>query len=138
MIRELKDKAGIYIIINKINLNKYVGSAITNNLYQRFNRHMLNFHGSKFLKKSVLKHGLNNFIFGILEYYPEALTSKDQNKLFELETMYISLLLPEYNILKEAGTSTGYKHTDEVMEKMKNIYTLERRKILSDYQKNRI
>ncbi|GGQ46088.1 hypothetical protein GCM10010187_75430 [Actinomadura coerulea] len=51
--------------------------------------------------------------------------------------MYISLLLPEYNILKEAGTSIGYKHTDETIELIKNSFTEERRKKLSEFQKLR-
>lgn len=138
MITKLKNKAGIYIIINKINLNKYVGSATPNYLFKRFINHLLNYNGSKLLKRAVLKDGLNNFIFGILEYTPEIKSVKDQNKLFELETTYINLILPEYNILKEAGTSIGYKHSDETLQKIKDNYSLERRKYIGELQKNRI
>lgn len=133
IIKRLKNKSGIYIIINRINNKKYIGSATKNNLYNRLTRHLLNFYGNKLLKKAVLKYGLNNFIFGIIEYTEY----NKQLDLFNLETMYISLLLPEYNILKEAGTSIGYKHTDETIELIKNSFTEERRKKLSEFQKLR-
>ena len=56
--------------MNKITRNTYIGSGSTNRLHARFSNHLLNFHGSKLIKKSVQKYGLNNFIFAILEYYP--------------------------------------------------------------------
>lgn len=52
IIEKLKNKSGIYIIINKISHNIYVGSATTNNLYKRFTRHMLNLNGSKLVTHS--------------------------------------------------------------------------------------
>lgn len=36
-------------------------------------------------------------------------------------------MLPNYNILTEAGSSFGYKHTEVDRKKMKDIYTDERR-----------
>lgn len=156
MIKHLKDKGGIYIIINKISYNYYIGSASINNIYKRFTNHMLNFHGSKIVKKAVLKDGLNNFIFAILEYYPcpsvsilESVNrtnydnnllieqSQNRNNLYELETMYLMSLMPKYNILREAGTSIGYKHTDETIENLKSLFTDERRLLLSKLQSER-
>lgn len=150
MITDLKNKGGIYIIINKISHNYYIGSASIDRLYTRFSNHMLNFHGSKIVKKAVLKDGLNNFIFGILEYYPvnnigidshissiNLLYNEYRHNLFELETMYISLLTPNYNILTEAGSSIGYKHTDETIEKLKSSFTKKRRLLLSQLQSSR-
>ncbi|ODV64583.1 hypothetical protein HYPBUDRAFT_115912 [Hyphopichia burtonii NRRL Y-1933] len=159
MISHLKNKGGIYIIINKISRNYYIGSASINRLYTRFSNHMLNYHGSKLIKRSILKYGLNNFIFAILEYYPiisnlplnNSVTSTSKtnyninnikyndyrHNLFELETMYISLLTPKYNILTEAGSSIGYKHTDETIEKLKLSFTKERRLLLSQLQSSR-
>lgn len=143
MIKHLKNKGGIYIIINKISHNYYIGSADINNIYRRFSNHMLNFHGSKLVKKAVLKDGLNNFIFAILEYYPNndnnLTTEPLQNRkyLYELETMYLTSLMPKYNILTEAGTSIGYKHTDETIEYLKSLFTNERRLLLSKLQSER-
>lgn len=144
MIKDLKNKSGIYIIINKISRNYYVGSASIDRIYTRFCNHMLNYHGSKIVKKAVIKDGLNNFIFGILEYYPsEYFDIKDidlntyRNDLYELETMYLISLMPSYNILKEAKTSKGYKHNDETIEKLKSLFTNERRSLLRQLQLNR-
>lgn len=164
MIDQLKNKAGIYILINKVSRNYYVGSAGLNRLYTRFVNHTINFHGNKIVKRAVMKVGLNNFIFAILEYYPVLTTETNKNlthpplkgvsvpstnsrlsksnyneyraNLFELETMYITALSPKYNILLEAGTSIGYKHTDETIKKLKESFTEERRKLISKLQSN--
>jgi hypothetical protein len=37
----------------------------------------------------------------------------------EREQYYIDFLQPEYNILKIAGSSKGYKHTKEALEKIR-------------------
>ncbi|OBA20245.1 hypothetical protein METBIDRAFT_43866, partial [Metschnikowia bicuspidata var. bicuspidata NRRL YB-4993] len=101
----------------------------------RFTNHVLNLHGSKLVKKAVSKDGLNNFIFAILEYYPyndnNLITEPLQNRkyLYELETMYLISLMPKYNILTEAGTSIGYKHTDETSEYLESLFTNERRSL---------
>lgn len=135
IISKLKNKSGIYIIINKISKNCYIGSAIKNQFYSRLNRHLLNFYGSKIVKKAVLKDGLNNFIFGILEYYDA--TIENQKELFDLETMYIKAIMPKYNILQEGGSSIGYKHTNENILKMKSLFTEERRELLRKLQYER-
>lgn len=148
MITHLKNKGGIYIIINKLSRNYYIGSASINNIYTKFTNHMLNYHGSKLVKRAILKDGLNNFIFGILEYYPNYkeidnvnFNIKDinlyRNNLFDLETMYLTSLMPKYNILREANTSIGYKHTDETIEKLKSTFSNERRLLLSKLQSER-
>lgn len=149
LYKEVKNKSGIYIIINKITRNTYIGSGSTNRLHARFSNHLLNFHGSKLIKKSVQKYGLNNFIFAILEYYPYemptsggyprcAVINKENNKeLLALETSYISLIVPQYNILTEAGNSFGYKHSEENLLKMKLAFTEERKELLRQLQYKR-
>lgn len=135
--KHLKNKSGIYIIINKITRNYYVGSASTNRLYTRFCNHLLNYHGSKLIKKSVIKYGLNNFIFAILQYYPYEVTKLNNKELLALETSYISLLAPSYNILTEAGNSFGYKHSEESLLKMKLAFTEERKELVRQLQYSR-
>lgn len=134
LYKKVKNKSGIYIIINKITRNTYVGSGSTNKLHARFCNHLLNFHGSKLLKKSVQKYGLNNFIFAILEYYPHVINKENNKELLALETSYISLIVPQYNILTEAGNSFGYKHSKENILKMKLAFTDERRELLRQLQ----
>ena len=134
---ELKGKAGIYIIINKITRNCYVGSAITNKLWTRFSNHLLNYHGSKLVKKSVTKYGLNNFMYGILEYTDSATTRLNNEELLTLETSYIGLILPKYNIVQEAGNTLGYKHTEETKIRLKAAFTEERRLALAKFQQER-
>jgi len=41
--------------------------------------------------------------------------------LLEREQYYLDNLQPEYNIVKTAGSTLGYKHTEESLEKMRNF-----------------
>lgn len=50
-------------------------------------------------------------MIGILEYC-------SINQLIEREQFYIDVLAPEYNILRIAGSSLGYKHSSKSLEKM--------------------
>ena len=126
MRKELKNKSGIYIIINKISRNYYVGSAHTNNLYTRFHNHLLvnSRQGSIILKRAVKKYGINNFIFGILEYYPYEVTINNNKELLALETSYISLLIPSYNIMLEAGQFFGFKTKEINIKNDKDLINL--------------
>lgn len=135
IINTVKNKAGIYIIINKINNKFYIGSS-KNRLYDRFSKHLLNFHGSKLLEKAVKLYGLNNFIFGIIEF--KELNYEEHEIIIEelcfLETLYILILVPQYNILTEAYSNKNYKHLSLSIEKIKNSFTVERHKLLSKLQ----
>ena len=55
----------------------------------------------------------------------------------KLERNWIKNNFPTYNILLEAGNSLGYKYTEEVKQKMKEIYSEERRKRVSLLNKNK-
>jgi len=46
-------------------------------------------------------------------------------------------LLPNYNILTEAGSSLGYKHTEITRIKMKSNYSLERRNKIGNLNKGK-
>lgn len=139
---ELRYKSGIYIIINKITKNYYIGSAIYNKLYTRFRNHLFHLNGNKLVYKSVKKYGLNNFIFGILDYiniheYSDKYNKRINLELLNLETSYISLLTPKYNIVTEAGNTLGYKHNEESLNKMRAAFTDERRELLRQLQISR-
>ena len=62
------------------------------------------------INKALLKYGYGNFSLEILEYCePKDLISREQ--------YYLDLIKPEYNILKIAGSSLGYRHTEETFIK---------------------
>jgi group I intron endonuclease len=110
-----KDKSGVYCLVNNINSHSYIGSSI--NLASR----MKNYLNKTFLKsrqninipiiKTLLKYNYYNFSLLILEYVePKSLTTR--------ETLYITFVMPYYNILKQGYSSLDYKHTKET----KNYY----------------
>jgi group I intron endonuclease len=126
---DLKNLAGIYMILNKVNGDFYIGSASTNRLYNRFVNHLIYYRGSKLLKNATNKYGLIKFSFIILEIYPEIINKENNKKLLDIEDFYLKSLLPNYNILTEAGSSFGYKHTEISRIKMKAVYSQKRRNL---------
>ena len=129
--------SGVYLILNKETLDYYVGSASTNKFYSRFYRHLINLTGSKIVKLAVKKYGLNKFAFIILELFPETVNVENNKKLLDLEDFYLKSLLPNYNILTEAGSSFGYKHTEITRIKMKANYSEERREAIGNLNKGK-
>lgn len=134
---ETKNLSGIYLILNKVTLDYYIGSAATNRFYARFSNHLLNFHGSKILKLAVKKYKLSQFAFIILELFPEVVNKYNNKKLLDLEDFYLKSLLPNYNILTEAGSSFGYKHTEISRIKMKANYSQERREKIGNLNRGK-
>jgi NUMOD1 domain len=61
--------------------------------------------------KALLKYGYSNFKLEILEYC-------DVNNVRAREQYYLDTLKPVYNILKIAGTSLGFKHSEESKKKI--------------------
>lgn len=137
ILHKTRGLSGIYMIMNKTTSDFYIGSASTNRFYSRFSRHLIYFLGSKIVKHAVKKYKLENFAFLILELFPEIVNQINNKKLMELEDKYLKLLLPDYNILTEAGSSFGYKHTETVRQKMKDIYSDERRKKIGDLNRGK-
>lgn len=122
ILKEQRDKSGVYCLINKANGHPYVGSSI--NLASRMRSYLNN----NFLKskknvnmpivKALLKYDQSNFTLLILEYVePESIAVR--------ETFYIIHVIPYYNVLKQGYSSLGYKHTEET------------KKLLSELAKNR-
>jgi group I intron endonuclease len=138
-IREdTKNLSGVYLILNKVTLSCYVGSACTNKFYSRFSNHLFYFTGSKVLKAAVKKYKISNFVFMILEFFPKTVTKENNKELLDLEDFYLKYLLPDYNILTEAGNSFGYKHTEITRKKMSESFTMERRIRVGNINKGRI
>jgi group I intron endonuclease len=88
---------------------------------------LLYFRGSKIIKHAVKKYGLSNFAFLVLELFPFIVNKENNKNLLDMEDYYLKSLLPNYNILTEAGSSFGYKHTEIDRIKMKLNYSIERR-----------
>ena len=126
ILNETRNLSGIYLILNKVSLDYYIGSASTGKIYSRFSNHLLHFKGSKIVKNAVKKYGINSFAFMVLDLFPEIVTRENNKRLLDLEDFYLKSLLPNYNILTEAGSSFGYKHTEITRIKMKTSYSKER------------
>ena len=134
---DLKGLSGIYLIFNKITKDYYIGSAATNRFFSRFSNHLIYFRGSKIVKLAVKKYKLENFSFIVLELYPNIVTKENNKDLIDLEDNYLKILLPNYNILTEAGSSFGYKHTEMDRKKMKDIYSDARREMIGSLNRGK-
>lgn len=65
--------------------------------------------------RALLKHGYSSFTLEILEYC-------EPSNLIEREQYFIDLVKPEYNILQTAGSSFGFKHSEETKIKMSKAH----------------
>ena len=135
ILHNTRNLSGVYLIFNKVTGDYYIGSASTNRFYARFSNHLLHLKGSKVLKNAVRKYNISNFAFLILELFHEIVNKENNKKLLDMEDFYLKSLLPNYNILTEAGSSFGYKHTEIDRIKMKNNYTIERREHIANLNK---
>lgn len=109
-------KSGIYKIINIVNNKIYIGSTI--DIDKRWWRHKnllnRNKHHCHHLQRAWIKYGESNFILEILE-------NVDIDNLLIKEQYWFNILNPEYNSCPMAGSSLGYKHSDETKEKLRLI-----------------
>jgi hypothetical protein len=117
IIKENKGKSGIYKWTNKITGRSYIGSSVNlgNRIKDYFNYSFLVSPKNKnmIIYKSLLKYGYSNFKLEIIEY-----CSLENTRI--REQYFINLIKPEYNILKQTGSSLGYKHTKEALLKIRS------------------
>jgi group I intron endonuclease len=130
----IKPLAGVYMILNLITGDIYVGSAITGNMPNRFHKHLFGLNGNKLVAAAVLKYGLSNFVFTVLAILfenkskqPTVITKENNPELLNLEDHYITTLTPIYNIALNASNTLGVKHTEATKTKMRLNYSSERR-----------
>jgi group I intron endonuclease len=67
---------------------------------------------SRPISNALFKYGFDNFKLDILEYC-------FISNIIAREQYYLDLLVPNYNVLKNAYSLLGYKHTDETIKKLK-------------------
>jgi group I intron endonuclease len=137
ILNNTRGLSGVYMIINKTTKDYYIGSAATNRFYARFCNHVIHSTGSKIVKLAIKKYDLKNFAFIVLDLYPNIVTKENNKELLDLEDKYLKLLVPNYNILTEAGSSFGYKHTEVDRKKMKDIFSDDRREQIGNLNKGK-
>lgn len=105
--------SGIYKIINKLNNNIYIGSAV--NIFKRWGAHKNdlknNKHANSKFQRSYNKHGLEIFEFNILLYC-------DKKDLLFYEQRAINVYKPEYNICKIASSCLNVKRSNKTKAKI--------------------
>jgi group I intron endonuclease len=113
ILKDNQRKAGVYRWVNKANGKSYVGSGVSlsRRLREYFNFNQIS-KGNMNIYKALLKYGYSGFQLEIIEYC-------EPKDAIKREQYYIDLLVPEYNILKTAGSSLGYKHTEEALAKLR-------------------
>jgi group I intron endonuclease len=117
LYKEFKgDKKGyIYMIVNKLNGKCYVGSSrsIKTRLYNYFNLALAAAQKGRPISSAILKYGLVNFAFIVLEE-----VDLNVHNLEERETFWIQLIKPEYNAVKEAARNISIPHMDDTKLKI--------------------
>ncbi len=118
----LRNKSGVYIFINNLTKDLYLGSSL--NLSKKMTSHFFHSNSSNPTKivitKAMRKYKLDNFSLGILEFCkPDIIICSD------LEQKWIDHYKPKYNVLKIAGSSLGFRHTIETIHKLKELFKKE-------------
>lgn len=137
--------AGVYLIVNLVNGNMYVGSAIASRMPNRFHKHLYGGSGSALVDAAVQKYGLDQFAFillGTLSPFtsaPEsfALWGKGNAELLDLENFYLQLLTPVYNLAPQAGNTYGMQHTAETKALMSANYSKSRREAIGSLNRGK-
>lgn len=110
---ENKHLSGIYRWINEETDDTYVGSGIdlTKRIRSYYQTSELE-RNPRHINRALFKYGHSKFKLEILEYC-------DKDKLMEREQFYLDQLHPSYNILKQAYSLEGFKHSAETIEDLK-------------------
>lgn len=117
ILKENKNKSGIYMFVNKLSGSFYIGSA--KNLRTRIYSYLqlsilLKGQNNSIITRALIKYGYSNFSLKILEYC-------DVSNLLEREQYYFDLLEPDYNIAKVAGSTIGVPRSEEFKNKLSEL-----------------
>ncbi|AKQ53320.1 GIY-YIG endonuclease (mitochondrion) [Sclerotinia sclerotiorum 1980 UF-70] len=120
--KTLRGKSGVYLFINNITNDLYVGSSIT--LSKRMTSHFYLANSEKatniVLARAMRKYELKSFSLGILE-----ICASDTIVCSELEQKWMDYYKPRYNVLKVAGSSSGFRHSVDTINKLKEQFKKE-------------
>lgn len=133
--KKLKNKSGVYLFINKVTGDLYVGSSLT--LSKRMTSHFYHANDNKDTKivitrvsaprrprtqvcGAMRKYQLKNFSLAILEF-----CTRDIIVCSNLEQKWIDYYKPKYNVLKIAGSSSGFRHSIDTINKLKELFKKE-------------
>lgn len=113
ILSDNKHISGIYRWINQETGDTYVGSGtdLADRLRSYYHTSELE-RQPRHINRALLKYGHSKFKLEILEYC-------DKDKLLEREQFYLDQLDPSYNILKQAYSLEGFKHSAETIEELK-------------------
>jgi len=120
----LRNKSGVYMLINNKTKDFYIGSSL--NLTKRMVSYYYYTNSDKLsqrafaLIRAMKKYGLENFSLGILEF-----CKKDSKICLDLEQKALDKYKPNYNVLKVAGNSFGFKHRIDTIIKLKQRFNKE-------------
>ena len=107
------------MILNKVNGERYIGSAGTDRINVKFRNHLIHRTGAKKTAEAVAKYGIEQFNFYVLEYYPGLVKKENLSAahmgLIELERKYQREIGPENKEIEEGASSKGerVKERDE-------------------------
>jgi group I intron endonuclease len=125
ILSDNKGRAGIYMWTHKESNKMYVGSAtdLSLRLGKYFSKNYLNRNKNMYICNALLNHGHSSFSLSILEYIDISNLSRNEAKtlILEREQHYLDTLNLEYNLLKKAGNSLGYKHNKESLAFMSEV-----------------
>src|SRR3989304_1469185 len=114
----MKRISGGYMILNRINGKKYIGSS--KDVYNRWNQHLTELRKGKHTKHiqaAYYKYGEESFVFMVIEIikYLDQLTTREQY----WKDFYKSYdRIYGYDICRYASSTLGYKHTEKTKKKI--------------------
>lgn len=134
IIKNYRNISGVYLLHNLVNGKQYIGSGY--DLSMRLSSY---YYPSRLIDKrhvsnSILKYDHDNFSVVILDILGPK-NSVVKTNLLEKEQHFINLYKPVLNINSKAGSTLGFKHTDETK---KLIAEFKKGKTLSKETKERL
>ena len=116
--KQLRGKSGVYLFINNVTNEFYVGSSI--NLSKRMVSHFYHANSNKqtniVITRAMKEYGLENFSLAILEFCIYC-----SSVCLVLEQKWINKYKPRYNVLTIAGSSSGFRHSMNTINKLKQL-----------------
>lgn len=128
---ENRDQVGVYALICKVTQKFYIGSSVY------LGCRMLDYMQPAYLAKrtnspvtkAILKYGLNNFCFIVIE-------TCELKDVLKREQYWLDFLHPEYNLSPTAGSTLGVNLSEETKSKLSiahlgKTHTIETRQLMS-------